>query len=276
MKNKIISFIKDTINTYNFKGTVIGISGGIDSAVTGKLLVDALGSNNVLGLLLPERDSAKETLEDSKLVCNFLNIQYKVHDISPIIRAAGVYSFKPPAKLFPRKLQINYAKNAWNIEDNPYISDLKTEGSDEFRKNLAYYRIKHRIRMSLLYLEAEQRQYAVVGTTNKTEVKTGFYVKWGDDSTDIEPILHLYKTQVYALARELNIPDRIINKKPSPDIAPGIMDEYALGIKYEDLDRILLKIEKDEDLKEEDTEKVKKVKDIIYYSSYRNIRNIHL
>ena len=96
--------------------------------------------------------------------------------------------------------------------------------------------------MVRLYFEAEKRGYAVAGTTNLTEFLTGFYIKWGDDSTDIEPIMHLYKSQVYKLASEIDVPQKIIDKKPSPDIAPGITDEYALGMSYENIDRILEKL----------------------------------
>ena len=280
--NRITGFIHETVDNYGFKGAVIGISGGIDSAVTGKLLTAALGRHRVFGLLLPERDSAKSTLEDSRLVCDFLEIDYRLKPVSPLLRRLGVYRMKPPARLFPRRIQENYARGIWNRQDKPYIDDLKTGGSDSNRRNLAYYRSKHRFRMIQLYFEAEKRGYAVAGTTNLTEVLTGFYVKWGDDSSDIEPIMHLYKSEVFSLARELGIPERIISKKPSPDIAPGITDEFALGMDYERLDRILMKIRGDREgfteemLETEAAEDVAKVREILAAVKYRDVRNLSL
>jgi NAD+ synthase len=274
MIKKIESFIKENIEKYGYNGAIIGISGGIDSAVVGKLCVDSLGKERVKGLILPERDSSPETIEDAKLVCDFLGIEYRIVKISPILRKIGVYNLEPPTFFIPRKIQENYAKK--EFEKRSYINDLKNQGDKDFLKGLAYYRIKHRIRMVLLYYYAEQINYAVIGTTNKTELKTGFYVKYGDDSVDIEPIMHLYKTQVFELARQLNIPEKIITKSPSPDLIPGITDEYAMGISYNDLDRILIKMENNEDLSNEDKNMIEKVKNILEAAKFREVKNIHM
>ena len=275
-KERIIEFIRENIRRYEYKGAVIGISGGIDSAVAGKLLVEALGKENVFGLLLPERDSSRNTIADSRLVCNFLEIEYSLKPITPLVRALGVYRMKPPAGLFPRRFQEIYAVNVWKSTESPYINDLKTAGGDKNRRNLAYYRTKHRFRMIRLYFEAEKRGYAVIGTTNLTEMLTGFYIKWGDDSTDIEPIMHLYKTEVFKLAEELGIPNQIIEKKPSPDIAPGITDEFAVGMSYEKLDYILRGLEKNLPMPEADESDIKRVKEILEAAEYRNVRNLSL
>ncbi|SHE56884.1 NH(3)-dependent NAD(+) synthetase [Marinitoga hydrogenitolerans DSM 16785] len=274
MIEKIKNFIKDNIDKYEYNGAMIGISGGIDSAVVGKLCVDTLGKERVKGLILPERDSSPETLNDAKLVCEFLNIEYKIVNISPILRKMGVYRLEPPTFFIPRKIQENYVKK--EFEKRRYINDLMNKGDEKFLKGLAYYRSKHRVRMILLYFYAEQLNYAVIGTTNKSELKTGFYVKYGDDSVDIEPIMHLYKTQVFEIAKELRIPEKIIYKSPSPDLVPGITDEYAMGISYADLDRILIKLENKEDLSDENDEMVKKVKKILDAAKYREIKNLHL
>lgn len=275
-KDRIIDFIRKTIKLYDFEGAVIGISGGVDSAVAGALLVEALGPENVYGLLLPERDSAKDTIADSKLVCSFLGIDYSLKPITALVRTLGVYRMKPPARLFPRKMQERYSRGIWEKGKHPYIDDLKTAGGSSNRKNLAYYRTKHRFRMIRMYFEAEKRGYAVIGTTNLTELLTGFYIKWGDDSSDIEPIMHLYKTEVWALAAELGIPQKIIDKKPSPDIAPGITDEYALGMSYDKLDRILKKIRDGADSSAEAPADLQHVKAIMKAAEYRGIRNLNL
>lgn len=272
----IKKFIKTNIKKYKFKGVVIGISGGIDSAVVGKFLVDSLGRENVFGLILPERDSAPETTHDAILVCDYLGIKYDIIDITGILRKMGVYSLKPPAFPFPRAIQKKYSRNIWNNEEEPFIQDLTTQGDKSFSESLAYYRTKPRIRSILLYFEAEKRNYAVAGCTNKTEYLTGFYTKWGDEVCDIEPIRHLYKTEVFEIAEKLNIPQKIIDKNPSPDIAPGITDEFALGMDYNELDRILIKIENNEDLFDEDKDNVNKIREILDNRKYREAKQLHL
>ncbi|MCF6465234.1 NAD(+) synthase [Clostridium sp. Cult2] len=275
MKN-IEEFIKINLDKYMFKGAVIGISGGIDSAVVGKLLVDSIGKDKVYGLILPERDTDSTTIDDAKLVCNYLDIEYEKIDITGILRKLGVYSLKPPAFPFPKAVQRIYSKNIWRKEDNPFIQDLTTQGDEKFLEALAYYRTKPRIRSVVLYFEAEKKNYAVAGCTNKTEYVTGFYTKWGDEVCDIEPIRHLYKTEVFELAKKLSIPQKIIDKKPSPDIAPGITDEFAIGMDYWELDRILMKIERGEDLSSENRESVEKVKEMLEFSRFREARQLHL
>ncbi|MDD3840563.1 MAG: NAD(+) synthase [Clostridia bacterium] len=277
MIDNIINFIKAFFDKYCFNGAIIGISGGVDSAVAGKLVVDAIGKEKVLGVLLPERDSSPDTLQDSILVCDFLGIDYKVINITGLLRKAGVYSLKPPAFIFPKKVQKNYARNIWKSQgEDSYIKDLTTTGDKDFLVDLAYYRMKNRIRMCMLYFEAEKRGYAVVGATNKTEYRVGYYVKWGDAASDIEPILHLYKTEVYQLAEKLHIPKKIIDKKPSPDVAPGITDEFSLGISYQDIDRILMKIENGYPVCDESQQKVKKIYDILTHVKYRRVSGEHI
>lgn len=277
MKSEIVNFIKRTIDKYDYKGSVIGISGGIDSAVVAKLCVEALGKDKVFGVLLPERDSSSSTVDDSKLVCDYLGISYIKKSISPILRTMGVYLLQPPALFIPERIKKNYVKNKWKSlsKEDTFLEDLQNKGNEEFLKGIAYYRAKHRVRMCCLYMEAEKRNYAVIGTTNKTEYVTGFYVKWGDDSVDIEPIMHLYKTQVFQLARELKIPEKIINKPPTPDLIPGVTDEFALGMTYKEIDRILRKIEYRQDLKGEDSKKVERVKKILKVAEKRNIRMVN-
>ncbi|HPF16298.1 MAG TPA: NAD(+) synthase [Thermotogota bacterium] len=278
MKNKCVELIWQTVDRFHFKGCLIGISGGIDSAVVAALCCEAVGKENVMGLLLPERDSSKRTLKDSRAVCEHLGISYKTKNISHIIRKTGAYSLKPPTRFIPKTIQEKYVKSKWQqlAHRDTFIEDLEGQGNQEFLDGLAFYRIKHRIRMCIFYLEAERRNFAVMGTTNKTELLTGFYVKWGDDSTDIEPIMHLYKTQVFDLARTLKLPDVIIDKAPSPDLLPGITDEFALKMSYIDLDRILLKMENGEMLEGERPDQINRVKEILMAAEKRKIKNINL
>jgi len=276
-KKKINNFIKDFYEKYNYKGALIGISGGIDSAVAGKLLVDSLGKDRVFGLLLPERDSSPNTVDDSLLVCKFLGIKHVKKDITGILRKTGAYKLEPSTFLIPRTVQNKYVKKRWkNSSDDTFITDLKGEGDEDFRKGLAFYRIKHRIRMVEMYFEAEKRNYFVSGTTNKSEYKTGFFVKYGDDAADIEPLFHLYKTDVIEMAKYLKIPEKIISKSPSPDLLPGVTDEFAMGISYVELDKILFDIENENSLDNYEESKVKRVKDILKYSYKKRLKALHL
>jgi NAD+ synthase len=113
---------------------------------------------------------------------------------------------------------------------------------------VAYHRVKGRLRAILLYYYAELENLLVLGTCNKTEKAIGFFVKYGDAAADIAPLESLYKTQVRQLAAFLEIPDEIISKPPSPDLLPGITDEYAIGLSYEMLDKILWRLEEEMDI----------------------------
>lgn len=278
MKNAIVSFIKSSIETNGYRGGVIGISGGIDSAVVAALAVEAVGKERVLGILLPERDSSPDTRKDSLVVCDYLGIERIESPITKALKALGVYRLEPSPRLVPRSIQERYVRN--RIEsigsDDAFLKDLRNEGDKFFLRGLAFYRSKHRVRMVRLYLEAEQRNYAVIGTTNRTEAATGFYVKWGDDSSDIEPIAHLYKMQVYELAKEIGIPERIRDKAPSPDLLPGVTDEQMLAMSYLDLDAILIRMDHEQGLGGMDDVKVERVKQIIEAAKTRKIRNLAL
>lgn len=241
---RIVEFIRRKIQRYNFKGAVLGVSGGIDSAVVLALLVKAIDRKKIKALILPERDSSKESIKDAKLVCDTFDVDYKIYSLTGALRKLGIYSLFPPALFIPESIKVKYSKNRWKNYKDPYILDLKNEGDEQFLRGIAYYRAKHRMRMCKLYMEAEKLGYCVVGTTNKTELLLGLYVKWGDDSVDIEPIKHLYKTQVFELAKYLNVPEKIINKKPTPDLIPGITDEDAFGMSYYEIDAILMDFEK--------------------------------
>lgn len=274
---KIKNFINNFYKEYNYKGALIGISGGLDSAVAAKILVDSLGKNKVFGVLLPERDSSSETVKDSKIVCDFLGIEYVKKDITPILRKSGVYRLEPPTFLIPRSIQNKYVKKRWEeSSDDTFIDDLKGDGDEDFLKGLAFYRIKHRIRMTQLYFEAEKRNYFVCGTTNKSEYKTGFFVKYGDDAVEIEPLFHLYKTEVIEMAKYLKIPNKIIDKSPSPDLIPGITDEFAMGISYKELDQILYAKENNGNLNDFDKAKLERVEKILKNSNKKRIKALHL
>ena len=274
--SRISVFLKNFIEDNEFSGAVIGVSGGIDSAVVLAILSRTLPKSKIRVLILPERDSNPTSSKHAKLVCSKYGVDCEEIDITPILKSLGTYSLQPPAKLIPYHIKEKYVMKKWKKYGSTYELDIQGKADEEFRRGVAYYRSKHRVRMCKLYLEAERLGYTVVGTTNRTEWLTGFYVKWGDDATDVEPLLHLYKTEVFELARELDVPKEILEKPPSPDLIPGVTDEMALGMKYEEIDEILKAMDEGKALSDFDREKVERVRKLLELGKKRNIRMVSL
>ncbi len=246
---RIVSFIREQVKAFNREGAIMGLSGGIDSALGAFLTVCALGRENVFFLFLPERDSSRQSKRDAELVADALKVELKEVNLTPLLRKIGVYRLEPPAFGIPRRLQERYVLRKYgelqDENETTYLKNLKGgAGKDELKRGIAYYRIKHRLRMVLWYFYGELSNYLVIGNCNKTEKLTGYFIKYGDSGSDIDVISGLYKTQVRELARYMGIPRRILEKAPSPDIMPGMTDEYALQMKYDRLDGILYGLEK--------------------------------
>ena len=249
------NFIAEYVDKLERDGIILGLSGGIDSAVVAALCKKAVGSDKVLALIMPDKDSKKDHVKDAENFAKNINITMRLIDISPILNKLDVYKLFALNKYpLSSKLKDTLVKKAYNFYESktgesPFSASIlgfkDKDYSSYLKKSNAYYRIKHRIRMVLLYLYGELENRLVVGAANKSEYKSGFFVKHGcDDAADIMPLLNLYKTQVRELSRYLDIPSEIINKAPSPDIIPGIIDEEAIGITYNQLDLILLALEK--------------------------------
>ncbi len=204
IKNKIAAFISSKVAESGASGAVIGLSGGIDSSLTAYLAVEALGKDNVLGILLPEKGiTSEEDIDDAQEVTRILGIEHKLIEISPVLRSFS-----------------------------------KVMDSD--RMNIvANGNLKARTRMCILYYHANLSRRMVVGTGNKTELLLGYFTKYGDGGVDIEPIGCLYKTQVRGLARYLGIPAKIIDKIPTAGLWKGQTDEGELGVSYETADKVL-------------------------------------
>lgn len=245
-RNRIIKFLQERLEEEGKEGYVLGISGGIDSAVVSYLLKEAVGKEKVFGLIMPEMDSEPSSLKDALLIVGNLKIPYKIFSLTKALWILGVYRSIPLFWLLFRPLKRKVVKYLYKeyskILRKPVFFAQKEKLSAKlnwFYEGIAYYRIKHRLRMALLYFFAEMKNYLVVGCNNLTEELIGYYVRYGDDSSDIAPISHLYKTEVKELAKILGVPKRIIDKPPSPDLFPGISDELSLGIDYSTLDIIL-------------------------------------
>ena len=200
---EIERFIGERMEEANAKGVVIGISGGIDSATTAYLAVKALGRERVLGLIMPYYQN--RDIEDAKLVCSSLGIECREIGIKPVVDSfIGELGFEP---------------------------DKKSLGN-----------IMARTRMVILYAHANARNLLVLGTSNRSEFLTGYFTKWGDGASDYAPLINLYKTEVWEIARLIGVPERIIKKKPTAGLWEGQTDEDELGISYRLLDEILWRL----------------------------------
>ena len=255
LSHSLENFTKEYMEKLEREGVILGLSGGIDSAVVAALCKRAVGSERTLALIMPEKDSKEEHVKDALNFAKELGIEARLIDITPYLKELEVYKLAPLSRIpilnrlrgpLVKKAYRYYERKTGETPFSASITGLKNKEYGSFiSKRSAYYRIKHRLRMVLLYLYGELQNRLVVGTANKSEYQIGYFVKHGcDDATDIMPLLNLYKTQVRELAQYLNIPSRIIEKPPSPDVIPGIIDEEAIGIPYEKLDLILLALEK--------------------------------
>ncbi|MFA7652314.1 MAG: NAD+ synthase [Candidatus Omnitrophota bacterium] len=204
MKDKIVAWIRKKAKDAKAKGIILGLSGGIDSAVVCALSKEAVGKDNVLGLLMPCNSHSRD-IKDAKIVAEKLKIKTRSVNLS------GVYdSF---LKILPKA------------------------------SNLALANLRPRLRMAALYYFANKFNYLVCGTGNKSELMAGYFTKYGDGGVDILPIAGLLKKDVRRLAKELGIPVQIITKAPTAGLWPGQTDEGEMGITYNELDDILYRLE---------------------------------
>ncbi|MEZ5550307.1 MAG: NAD(+) synthase [Pseudomonadales bacterium] len=254
---RIGSSLRDILRSkLHRRGLVVALSGGIDSSVSGALSVRALGSSKVFGLLLPETDSSDESLSRGKALAEHLGIDYLICDIAPALEAVGCYSWRDEAirNVFPQysagwrnkivlsgglEGQINHFKLV--VEDPQGKRIEKRLPLRDYLQIVAATNFKQRIRKTLEYFHADRLNYAVVGTPNRLEYDQGFFVKNGDGSADVKPIAHLYKTQVYNLARHLGLPDEICSAAPTTDtysLAQG-QDEFYFALPYQQMDMAL-------------------------------------
>ena len=252
---EIEGFVRQQVQDFRRDGAIVGLSGGIDSAVVAALCVRSLGADRVWGVTMPERDSDPRSKSDARLVAQRLGITTVDRNVTSMLRRLGIYRWVPPAFPFPRQMRARYTlrthrRLAERLGGTPFAEGLSGSSDPALRRMAAYVHSKHRVRTVVLYMLAELRNLLVVGTCNRTEWLIGFFVQYGDSAADIMPLQGLYKTQVRALAAYLNVPQNIIEKAPSPDLAPGLTDEQAIGVPYERLDRILLRLEQGRSVEE--------------------------
>ena len=212
-KNDIVEFVQNKVSEANADGLVVGLSGGIDSTVAAFLACEAVGKENVFGVVLPSTTTPTEDKLHGTAIAQLLGINYKEMAIDSIL---------------------NEFLSVTQLEE-----DIKAIGN-----------LKARIRMSIIYFYANSKNYLVSGTGNKSEISIGYFTKHGDGACDIEPIGDLYKTDVFELAKYLGVPQEIIDKPPRAGLWNNQTDEDEIGMTYELLDKILYRfIEKEIDAK---------------------------
>jgi len=218
------------------RGAVVAVSGGIDSSLTVKLCALALGPEHVIGLLMPERESSEQTRRLSRLAAESAAVQVEEEDITAVLDACGCYAQRDAAaasvipgygpgwrcKLVGARVLESGAAGPYRlVAEGPDARRADVEPPiDVLRRIVAASNFKQRVRKMREYYHADLHNYAVAGTSNRMETELGFFVKQGDGAGDLKPIAHLYKTQIYQLARHLGLPDELLAVAPTPDTYP--------------------------------------------------------
>jgi len=239
------------------RGAVVGLSGGIDSSVVATLCTRALGPDRVLGLLMPDRDSSEDALRLGGMLADQLGIECIVEDISVPLTALGCYD----RQLEAIRMAVPEYGQGWRCKlvlpslldgDRLNLAQLTVADPDgnERRSRMppaAYLQLvaatnfKQRTRAMMGYYHADRLQFAVAGTPNRAEYDQGFFVKQGDGAADFKPIAHLYKTQVYALADHLGVPEEIRARPPTTDTfsLSQTQEEFYFALPYRQMDLCL-------------------------------------
>ena len=239
------------------KGAVVGLSGGIDSSVVATLCARALGKDHVFCLFMPEHHSSDDSLMLGRMLAEFIGVEAQVEDIGPTLTAAGCYSRQEEAirTVFPEygpgyKCKITLPSILDGNRFNVFQLTIQTpdgEIKSSRMKPAAYLQLvaatnfKQRLRKMMEYYHADRLNYAVSGTPNRLEYDQGFFVKQGDGAADFKPIAHLYKTQVYALAEHLGIPEEIRRRPPTTDTysMAQTQEEFYFALPYDRMDLCL-------------------------------------
>ena len=202
--NELVEFLRENFKKAGFSKAVLGLSGGIDSALVAYLLRDALGKENILAIMMPYKSSNPDSLNHAKLVVEDLRINAKTIEITDMIDA--------------------------------YFKNEKDASSLRMGNKMA------RERMSILFDYSSKENALVVGTSNKTEIYLGYSTQFGDSACALNPIGDLYKTNIWDLSRYLKIPNELIEKKPSADLWEGQTDEQEMGLTYKEADQVLYRM----------------------------------
>jgi NAD+ synthase len=252
--DRICEAIQEALLKCKRRGLIVALSGGIDSSVTAALSVRALGKERVFGLHMPERDSSDETLSLSESISNHFGFDSTLEMLTDILDAVGCYRRRDDAirKVIPAygkgwKMKIVLPNVIEHKGYNFYSIIAEGPNGESIKQRLpieAYLGVvaatnfKQRVRKMLEYYHADRLNYATTGTPNRLEYDQGFFVKLGDGSADIKPIAHLYKTQVYAMAEYLGVPEQVRRRPPTTDTysLPQGQDEFYFSLPYDKMD----------------------------------------
>ncbi|MEM1514651.1 MAG: NAD+ synthase [Candidatus Bathyarchaeia archaeon] len=205
--DEITSFIRGVVGSSGASGVVLGLSGGIDSSLVAALCTRAIGSDRVLGIIMPTSFTPNEDIEDAAELAKTLGIKYIIVNIDGIV--------------------------------DSFIRSLNVDPNDS-RVRMPLANLRARVRMAILYFYANLYNLLVAGTSDKSEYLIGYFTKYGDGAADFFPIRHLYKTQVRELAAYLGLPERIVRKPSSPQLYPGHKISDELPVDYPIIDKILI------------------------------------
>ena len=205
-RERICSFLERQVTRARSDGVVVNMSGGLDSTVTAALAVEAVGADNVYGLILPCNKIGAPHARDAEALADALGIEYDTIHLQPLFTQFG-----------------SVAPDQFNLHDEPTRTGNAVA----------------RLRMTLAYLAANAMNRLVCGTTNRSELLLGYFTKHGDGAADLLPLGHLYKTEVRTLATELSVPEFVVEKPPSAGFLPGQRDADDLGAAYETIDPVL-------------------------------------
>lgn len=237
----LISFIRKCVDDTGCEGLVIGLSGGIDSAVVTKLAAEAIDPGRILNVFMPSRVTPASDYKSTLELSQMWGTEYRIIDIQPAVDALTAV----------------------------LLSDVEAP--------LERGNISARCRMTVLYNQAKKRNYLVVGTSNQSEIMTGYFTKFGDGACDMTPLANIYKTEVMQIASMIGVPQSIIDKPPSAGFWEGQTDESEMGISYDYLDAILYEMELDRDDHEisEDlnypVEKVREIRNLVKQMEHKRL-----
>ena len=259
-KEKLPGFIRDSVHEQLKKdGLVIGVSGGIDSALIATLAADALGPENVFGLILPEKESNPSSKDLGVRLCRKLKIPFAEVPLTPMLESFGIYAKKEALmrELFPQYDPAVHTTNLFlppgtgaerlmavpsiRLSDRTGSIATRRLSAPQYLNMMSLQNVKQRTRMIVSYMHAEKMNYVVSGTTNKSELLTGYFVKFGDGGVDLEPIADMYKLQVFKISELLGIDPAIVSRAPSPDTWSHFTSDqdFYLRMPYDILDQLL-------------------------------------
>ncbi|HWQ65318.1 MAG TPA: NAD+ synthase [Methanospirillum sp.] len=216
--DQICTLLKTSLELAGAEGYVIGISGGVDSALAATLCCQAVGSDRVLGVFLPSGVTPSEDADDVAALADHLGIRFSTIPIGPLL---------------------DQYRNLPNFVETPYLLG----------------NLMARTRMTILYYTANRDSYLVCGTSNRTEFLLGYCTKYGDNAADVQPLVHLLKTEVWDMARSLGVPQAIISRPPTAGLWQGQTDEGELGLTYTEIDNAIRSLDNGSDSLVSDTEK---------------------